>query len=116
MPLRAAFGDQQVFFDAERRKHAAALRHQAHAAAHGLERGFLRDVVALEHDFAAAWRIEADDRIHQRGLADAIASQKPKNLSLLKLQRQSLEHIGVPVIGVDVLHFENRHGVIPPRR
>ena len=101
-----ALGDQQVFLDAERRKYAAALRHQPHAAAHGLERGFLRDLVALEHDLAAARRIEADDRIHQRGLADAVAAEQAEDLALLELQRQPLEDIGVPVIGMNVLDFE----------
>ena len=80
-----ALGDQQVLLDAERRKDAAALRHQAHAAAHGLERRLLRDVVALEHDLAAARRIEADDRIHQRGLADAVPAEQAEDLALLEL-------------------------------
>jgi hypothetical protein len=70
-----------------------------------------RDVVALEHHFAVARRIEADDRIHQRGFADAVAPEQSENLALLELQRQPLKHIGVAVIGVDVLDFENRHGV-----
>jgi hypothetical protein len=112
MTIGIALGHQQVFFHAERRKHAAALGHQAHAAAHGLERGFLGDVVALEHDLAAARRIEADDRIHQRGLADAVAPEQAEDLALLELQRQPLENVGVPVIGVDVLNFENRHEII----
>src|SRR5665811_2439640 len=85
-------------FHAERRKHAAALRHQAHAAAHGLERGLPGDVVALKHDLAAARRIEADDRVNQCGLADAIAPEQTENLALLELQRQPLENVGVPVI------------------
>src|SRR5215831_5831431 len=103
MPVGTAFRDQQVFLHAERRKNAAALRHQAHAAAHGFERGLARDVVALEYDPAAARRVEADDRVHQRGLADAVAAEKAENLSLLELQGQSLEDVSVPVIGMDVL-------------
>jgi hypothetical protein len=83
MTIGIALGHQQVFFHTERWKHAAALRHEAHAAAHGLERGFLGDVGALEHDSAAARRIEADDRIHQRGLADPVAPEQSQNLPLL---------------------------------
>ena len=71
----------------------------------------MRDVVALEDDLAAARRIEADDRIHQRGLADAVAAEQAEDLALLELQRQALQHVGVAVIGMDVLDFENGHGV-----
>jgi hypothetical protein len=67
------------------------------------------DVVALEHHLAAAWRIEADDRVHQRRFADAVAAEQAENLALLKLQRQALKNIGVAVISMNVLDFENGH-------
>ena len=76
----------------------------------------LRDVVALEDDPAAARRIEADDRVHQRGLAHAVAPEQAQDLALLELQRQSLQHVGVAVVGVDVLDFQNRHGINPVPR
>ena len=48
--------------------------------------GVLRDVRALEDDLAAARRIEADDRVDERGLADAVAPEQPQDLPLLELQ------------------------------
>src|ERR1700742_2257849 len=113
VPFGVALRHQEVLFDDERGEYAAALRHQAQAAAHGLERALLRNLFALEHHSAAARRIEADDRVHQRGLADAIAAEQAEDLPLLELQRQALQHIGVAVIGVDVLDFENGHGASP---
>src|SRR5262249_41571574 len=89
--LEPARRHQQVFLDAERRKYAPALWDEPHAAAHGLERRDLADVVTLEDDLAAARRIEADDRIHQRGFADAVASEQPEDLALLERQGQALE-------------------------
>src|SRR5262249_20736200 len=47
---------------------------------------------------------------HQCGLADAIASEQPKDLPLLELQGQALEDVSVPVIRVNVLNFQDRHG------
>ena len=48
--------------------------------------GIRGDVLALEHDLAAARRIEADDRVHQRGLAHAVAPEQAEDLALLELQ------------------------------
>src|SRR5712691_8449607 len=67
------------------------------------------DVCALEHDPTAARRSESNDRIHQRRLADAVASEQPQDLPLLDLQGHSLQHVGITVIGVDVLNVQNRH-------
>src|SRR5215470_12879999 len=106
----AALGDHEVLLDAERGKDAPALRHEAHPAAHRLERRNLGNIRPLEQNLSAAWTIETHDRVHQRGLADAVASEQPEDLSFLELQGQALEDISVPVIGVNVLNFQDRHG------
>src|SRR5262249_38802726 len=111
----AALGDNEVLLDAERGKDAPALGYQAHPAAHRLERRNLGNVHTLEQNLSTARTIETHDRVHQRGLADAIASEQPEDLSLLELQGQPLEDIGVPVIGVNVLNFQDRHGQAVPR-
>src|SRR5262245_52883530 len=80
MTILAALGDQQVFLDRQGGKDTPALWHQSHAAPHRLERSVVGDVRPLEHDLAATRRREADDRVDQRGLADAVASQQSENL------------------------------------
>src|SRR6266849_1136368 len=70
------------------------------------------DVYALEDDPAAARRRESHDRIHQRRLTDAVASEQSQDLALLDLQGHSLQHVGITVIGVDVLNVQNRHELV----
>src|SRR5215470_13711300 len=115
MAIKIAFGDHEIFLDGQRRKHAAALRHETHAAAHGLERSRVRDVDPLEKNAPPAWRSESYNRIHQGRLADAIATEQPENLSLLQLQRHALENVGVAVEGVDVANFQDRHESTGPQ-
>src|SRR5207237_9682895 len=67
--------DLEVLTHRERREDAAALRHQAHAAASDLVGGQTRDVLAAQQDAAAAGRGEADDRADERGLADAVPAE-----------------------------------------
>src|SRR6266852_1933581 len=74
------------------------------------------DVSALEDDPAPARRRESDDRIHQRRLADAVASEQPQDLALLDLQGHSLQHVGITVIGVDVVNVQNRHNLVSRSR
>jgi hypothetical protein len=50
----------------------------------------MSDVVTLEDDLAATRRIEADDRVHQRGLANAVTAEQAEDLALLELQRKPL--------------------------
>ncbi len=44
-------------------------------------------------------------------LPTPLRPSKPEDLSLLELQRQPLQDVGVAVIGVDVLDFQNGHGL-----
>src|SRR3954454_18028365 len=109
MTLGAALGDQEIFLNAQCWENPASLRNQAHPAANSLERRVVGDFFALEHDLAAArWR-EADDRIDQRGFSDTVTAEQTENLALLELERQSLQDVGVAVVGVNVLNFEDRH-------
>src|SRR5215472_13630337 len=108
--VETALGDHEVLLDAERGKDAPALRHQAHPAAHRLEGRHRGNVFALEQNLSSARTIETHDRVHQCRLAHAVASEQPEDLALLELQGQALEDISVPVISVNVLNFQDRHG------
>ena len=48
-------------------------------------------------------------------LADAVAAEQAEDLPLLELERQALQHVGVAVIGMDVLNVEDRHDQSVPR-
>src|SRR6185437_277739 len=43
---------------------------------------------------------------------DAITAEKSQDLALLELQRQTLENVGLSIIGMNVLDVENRHGSV----
>src|SRR5262245_22393641 len=111
MTVGAALRDREIFLHAQCGKDAPALGHEPHSAAHRLERSNPRDVNAFENDPAAARRIKADDGVHQRGLADTVAPEQAEYLSLFELERQSLQDVGIPVVGVNVLNFQNRHAL-----
>src|SRR5215831_9140493 len=108
--VEAALGDHEVFLDAERGKYAPTLRHETHPTAHRLERRNRGNIHALEQHLSSARTIETHDRVHQCRLAYAVASEQPEDLPLLELQGQALEDISVPVIRVNVLNFQDRHG------
>ena len=44
------------------------------------------------------------------GIRDMLIISTPQDLPLFEFQGQSLNHVGITVIGVDVLDFENGHG------
>src|SRR5262249_44119109 len=108
--VEAALGDHEVLLDAERGKDAPTLGHEAHTAAHRLEGRHRGNVHALEQNLSTPRTIETHDRVHQCRLADAVASEQPEDLPLLELQGQALEDVSVPVIRVNVLNFQDRHG------
>lgn len=74
----------------------------------------MSDVRALEQNPAAPRRGETDDRIDQGRFADAVSSEQPENLPLLELQGHALQDVGVTVIGMYVLDFEERHASDSP--
>src|SRR5262245_39922749 len=51
--IRATLRHKEIFFNSERWEYPSSLRDESHAAAHGLERRRLGDLVPLEHDAAA---------------------------------------------------------------
>ena len=42
-------------------------------------------------------------------LPTPLRPKQTENLALLELERQSLQDVGVAVVGVDVLNFQDRH-------
>ena len=67
----------------------------------------------IEVDVSKFWVTLAAARLDQGRFADAVSSEQPENLPLLELQGHALQDVGVTVIGVYVLHFEERHQTIP---
>src|SRR5260370_40411357 len=54
---------------------------------------------------------ESADRAERRGLAGAIGAYQRDDLVLLDRDRDALERFDVVVEDVDVVYFEERHGV-----
>jgi hypothetical protein len=47
--------------------------------------------------------VKSDERIHQGSLPHAVSTQQSQDMPLSECQRKSLQHIGVSIIGVDVV-------------
>jgi len=50
-----------------------------------------RNVFTFEINFAPPRQHKVDDRIDQRGLADTVPAKRTQDLTLLKLERQTLK-------------------------
>ena len=48
-------------------------------------------------------------------LPTPLRPEQPEDLALLELQRQALEDVGVSIVGVDVLDFDDRHDQSVPK-
>src|SRR5207237_10561226 len=71
----------QVLLDRERLEDVALLRHPADAEHRALLRRQPRDVAAAERDGAATIAGDADDRVHQCGLAHAVPAEHGRRLA-----------------------------------
>src|SRR2546427_704652 len=107
----AAAGDVEVLAHAERGEHAAALRHQRHAALDAAERRPRGDVVIPEAHAAATWLRKSDHGSDQRGLAHAVAAEDGHDLARRDVERHTVQHVALAVVGVDVTDGQHR-----PRR
>src|SRR5207245_6502522 len=110
--------DHEVFFDAERGKDFALLRHPAKAGARAPMRGNPRDVAPAPNDGAAADAGEAHDGEEERRLADAVASEHGEAAAVRDIERDAVEHDGVTITGAHVVEREQRlsHGAPRPDR
>src|SRR5882757_3130299 len=96
------FADLEVFLDAHARKHVAALRHIADAEAGAAVRRHGADILALEHDGAFGRRQQADQRLHQRRLAYAVAADHGDDLALAHVHVDALQYRLAAIAGTQL--------------
>src|SRR5882724_5726107 len=103
-----AHRQQEVLADREGREGAPALRDEPDAA---LGDGMGPEPVhrhPVEGDRPRARRREPGDRADQRRLAHPVPPEERHDLAARQGERQALEHVGVAVVGVDVVDGEER--------
>src|SRR5262245_96337 len=104
----------EVLLDRERLEDVALLRHPADAGMRALVGPQRRDVAAVDRDAAGDEPGHADDRVDQRGLAHAVASEQGERLPLGERERDRIEHDGLAVArGQPVDGEEIRHRATP---
>jgi len=86
-----------VFFHRQRTEDVALLRHPADARARPLVRPHRRDIQPAKVDGSAKPSVNPDNRIDQRGLAGAVATQQRQHLAFRQMQRQIGQHHRVAV-------------------
>src|SRR5258708_19184549 len=97
-PVADVGGDRAV-------QQRGVLRHHADRGAQALLR-HVRDVLLVDHDAAALDVVEAQQQVHQRGLAGARAADQADAFAWADLQLQVIEHrrgIASPIAAADAL-------------
>src|SRR6185436_2697647 len=97
----------EIFFHRQQRKNLAALRHEADTGPCALVRFETGDVVTFKGDRAARYRILADHRTQQRGLADAVAAEHAGHLARLRRQRDTAQRLRGAVVKADVVDLQH---------
>src|SRR5437588_5814403 len=87
------------------------LRHVADAGADALVTGSTADVAAVEADLALPCRQLADDGLHQRGLAGAVAPQHGDAAAPGNAEVDVEQDLAAAIAGVEMLDVQKfRHG------
>jgi len=70
-------------------------------------------VYLRKHDAAGARMHQPGNRLQRRALADSVAAEQPDHLAMPDFERDAIQDMALPVIGVDVLDLEQwvRHHV-----
>src|SRR6266403_2401850 len=92
-----------VLFHRQRAKDIALLRHPADARPRPLVRPHLGDIPPAKADGSSEAAGDPDNRIDQRSLAGAVASQERQHLALRKAQRQAGQYHRFAVAGAQAL-------------
>ena len=106
--LRAAAADLEVLGHREVGEDAAFLRHPTEAGlgdAVGLPAG---DVLVRQADAAGGGADQADQGLHQRGLAGAVAAEQGEDLAGGDRQGDAVQDAGGAVAGVEVLDHQHQ--------
>ena len=72
------------------------------------------NVDAVEHDRAGARRDDAHQALQGRALAGAVAAQQRHHFVALDAQRDVEQDVGIPVVAVESVDFEQAHAASTP--
>src|SRR6185295_969112 len=97
----------QILLDRQQRKNLAALRHEADSGPRALVRFEAGDVMTLQRDRTARYRVLPDHRAQQRGLADAVAAEHAGHLARLGRQRDAAQRLRRAVVEADVVDLQH---------
>ena len=86
---------------------AAPLRHVADAEPAAVVRLHPRDVDAVDRDAAGGRRHQADQRLQERGLADAVVADDADRLARLQLEVDAMQHRHMAVAGAQAGDVED---------
>ncbi len=89
----------QVLFDGEGAEDVALLGRPANSAPRAQVRRKRREILAAEGDSAAKARRDADQRIDQSRLADAVASKQRQRLAVLKRETHAMDDPRLAIAG-----------------
>ena len=98
----------QVLGHGQGGEHALAAGHEHHALGHRLGGSLAGDVVAVEHDGAAARSGQPRDRGEQRRLAGAVGAQQRDDLVAVHVAVHAEEHLRLAVGELEVADGEQR--------
>jgi hypothetical protein len=100
--------DLEVLAHREPAEDAVLLRHVAETEAHALVGRQLGGVLVVEADLAGVRGHLADDRLHQRGLAGAVAAEHGHRAAPRRRQAHAEQHLAAVVGRAHVADLENR--------
>ena len=96
---------------------AAPLRRLGHAHRRDLVGRHVAERVPLSEICPVRGCMQPGDRLQRRALAGAVRADQRDDLALLDLNRDALQGVDVPVVGVDVVDLEHGcHGQALPSR
>src|SRR3546814_4526346 len=98
--------DLEIFGDREMRKDMPALRDEADPGAGAFVRAHRGHVVAVDVDIAARDGDLAHDRLHQRGLADAVAAEDGRGLTRPDVEGDVPQDLALAIGGADAAQVE----------
>src|SRR6185437_12612970 len=101
----------QVLEHGHAREQPPPLRRLADSHPYDVVRRRADDVLAVEENAAALGLVDALDRAQRRRLAGTVRADQRHYLALVHRERDALDGLDRPVVGVDVVELEQRRTV-----
>ena len=109
--LQLAFhGGKHVLHDGEVREDHPALRHEGESTGDALMGFELRDVLAADVDGSALERKNSHERLEQRGLAHAVASDDGEDFLRRSLESHVVDDLALIVTGGEIGDLDHKFG------